>query len=57
VLPVWCVCVAVGYFWSFLVVVSGGVDGVFDVTDPLPFLGLHFMQVRSGAVDGALGSA
>lgn len=38
-------------------VVSGGVDGVFDVTDPLPFLGLHFMQVRSGAANGALGSA
>jgi hypothetical protein len=33
------------YLWRFLLVVSQGVDAVFDVLDPLPFLGLHFVQV------------
>lgn len=37
------------YWWRFLVVVSHGVDGVFDATDPLPFLGLHFVQVGANA--------
>jgi hypothetical protein len=36
---------AVGYLWSFLVVVTCGIDAVFDASDPLPFLGLHFVQV------------
>lgn len=34
-----------GYLWRFLVVVSSGIDAVFDAADPLPFLGLHFVQV------------
>lgn len=32
--------------WRFLLVVSHGVDAVFDPADPLPFLGLHFVQVN-----------
>jgi hypothetical protein len=37
----------VGCLWRFLVVVAGGIDAVFDAADPLPFLGLHFVQVRA----------
>lgn len=49
ILAVLCVA-AVGYLWRFLVVVTGGIDAVFDVADPLPFLGLHFVQVRACAL-------
>lgn len=49
ILAVLCVA-AVAYLWSFLVVVVGGIDAVFDAADPLPFLGLHFVQVRACAL-------
>lgn len=39
-----------GYLWHFLLVVTGGIDAEFDVADPLPFLGLHFVQVRACAL-------
>ena len=37
---------AAGDVLSFIKVVSRGSDAVFDAQDVLPFLGLHYVQVR-----------